>query len=74
MFDREFPEQKYSIYSKREKVNIPTSLIELYHGLTWQPVATNLFLTDFVSWFDYDNSLKILDFNKNLSSLLGIVS
>jgi hypothetical protein len=74
LFDKEFPEDKKSIYSKREGQNIPTELIELYHGLAWKPIISHLFLSDFNSILEYDDSKKVLDFNVHLSSLLAIIA
>ena len=67
--DPDFPENRKSIMRGRQQ--IPLDLIELYHGLEWKPIDPSPLISD--GSLDYDNSMKILDFNRDLSSLLGII-
>ena len=47
---------------------------ETFKRLMWKPVSSNLFSEEFVSTLDYDYNEKILGFNSDLSSLLGVIA
>lgn len=77
LMDREFPTKQQSLYSnadKNGKHGIKIPLMELYQRLVWKPIRSHLFCNSFDSILEYQNNFKVLDFNKNLSSLLGIIA
>ena len=72
--DREFPERNdVSIYDQPREA-VEAKLMEQYEKLEWQPIRTPLFVSDFHSILEYDNSISVLEFNCHLSSLIGIIS
>ena len=72
MLDHDFPEKLSSIYDKAD-LSIQHGLLELYKRLIWKPVIMPLFNTTFELNLEFQNSIKILEFNKHLSSILGIL-
>lgn len=48
--------------------------MELYKRLTWEPVRGPLFLNSFNANLEYNNAFSILEYNKHLSSLLGMIA
>ena len=72
--DREFPESNNVSMYDQPREAVDAKLMEQYDKLEWQPIRSHLFVSDFNSILEYDNSHSILEFNRDLSSLIGIIS
>lgn len=71
--DRGFPETDLSI-SDTTQIGQGRALAGRYQGLSWRPVRSHLFSSEFESTLCYDASSKALEFNKYLSSIIAIIS
>lgn len=72
--DPEFYEYEQSIFSRKEIKNMPAALVEVYQRLDWVPTKTHLLLNEeYNTYLDFDSSNQVLEFNKGLSSLLGVI-
>ena len=65
--DKEFPECRRNIIGGRE-----SEVLDIYQGLSWKAIDLPLFLDD--SILEFDNQMKVLDFNRDLSSMLNIIA